>query len=510
MQQKTTEKIVKDLSPEVDETKLRSILQIQKFELKKILPLCIMAIMITYIYNTLRATKDAMVIPLIGAEVVSSLKLWAVLPFAVIFLLIYSKLTNSFSKQKVFYIISSFFVIFFLSFAFIIYPIHEHLHPDLSAQIEQMPHFKWPLLMISNWTFSLFYVMAELCGNVTIFILFWQLVNEINTVKEAKRFYALFILISHIGHVLAGITSKTISANPKYPDNLIASWDYNIKILMIFVACALFILISCYSWIQSQVITDPRLYKPRKKAQKEEKVKLTLMQSIKFIMSSKYIGLIAAMILCYGVSINIVEGVWKSQVKLQYPTSSEYSGFMGTFQIFAGSFNIIIALIGAKMIRSTSWLVCALITPITILFTGLLFFALITFRENLQHLVIFFSVSVVFAAVFIGAVQNIISKAVKYSIFDMTKEMAYIPLSEELKTKGKAAADLIGHKLGKSGGAFIQWALLSLIPDSNLMSLTNYFFVIFTLMMLLWIWSVVSLNKEFLEKVQQYEQEQEN
>ena len=61
-------------------------------------------------------------------------------------------------------------------------------------------------------------------------------------------------------------------------------------------------------------------------------------------------------------------------------------------------------------------------------------------------------------AVFVGAAQNIMSKAAKYSLFDPCKEMAYIPLDQEQKSKGKAAIEVIGGPLGKSGGSLIQQA----------------------------------------------------
>lgn len=41
-------------------------------------------------------------------------------------------------------------------------------------------------------------------------------------------------------------------------------------------------------------------------------------------------------------------------------------------------------------------------------------------------------------------------------------KMAYIPLDEDSKVKGKAAIEVLGSRIGKSGGSFVQQGLVLL------------------------------------------------
>lgn len=139
-------------------------------------------------------------------------------------------------------------------------------------------------------------------------------------------------------------------------------------------------------------------------------------------------------------------------------------------------------------------------TPIIIIATGIPFFAFVIFKEESSRLLGLSGPTILFVAVIFGAVQNVLSKATKYAFFDPTKEMAYIPLDEELKAKGKAAADVIGGRLGKSGGAIIQWAMLSFIAGSTLTSLAPTLSIIFIVIMVIWFYAVIALYKEYKSK----------
>ena len=71
------------------------------FELKKFLPMFVLFFFINFNYTILRDTKDTLIVtaPGSGAEAIPFLKVWGVLPFAIIFMLVYSKLSNILSKQ---------------------------------------------------------------------------------------------------------------------------------------------------------------------------------------------------------------------------------------------------------------------------------------------------------------------------------------------------------------------------------------------------------------------------
>ncbi len=471
-------------------------------ELKKILPMLLMFFCISFNYTILRDTKDALVVtaPGSGAEAIPFIKVWCVVPAAVVFMIVYAKLSNMLSKQALFYATTIPFLLFFALFALVFYPAKDALHPtDLADRLQAvLPQGLGGLVAIfRNWIYAVFYVLAELWGSVMLSLLFWGFANDITRVSEAKRFYALFGIGANLALMVSGPAIVYVSDIKRKLPVGIDAWGVSINYLMTMVVVAGLVIMATYWWINKNVLTDPRFYNPGEvKKAKKEKPKMSVMESFKYLARSKYIACLAILVIAYGVSINLVEVTWKSQLKLQYPDANDYSTFMGKFSFTTGIVTVFMMLfVGGNVIRRFGWGVGAMITPVVLLITGIAFFAFVLFRDNLAGTIAALGTTPLFLAVIVGMIQNIMSKSAKYSLFDPTKEMAYIPLDQEAKVKGKAAIDVVGARLGKSGGSLVQQGLLLMF--GTIAAITPYVAVVLFAIIGAWLIAARSLSKQF-------------
>jgi AAA family ATP:ADP antiporter len=361
-----------------------------------------------------------------------------------------------------------------------------------------LEHFKWFFKLYGKWTYVCFYVVAELWGSAMIFLLYWQFANKITKTEEAKRLYPMYCFVGHIGSTLGGGMMEYLAVK-EVGTILIFGTAYNglISITMFVASLATVIALGFFTYINYVIINNKTVRMSQAKRPEVLKTKLTLAESFKIIFSSKYLGLIVILVFCYGISINLIEGVWKDKARLVYSDTQEYTYFMGNLMKWTGVSTLAFTVLGGFILRNLGWLMGAMLTPLMMLITGLGFFIFIVFGELFDSYTMNFGVTTVFIAVILGAVQNILTKGAKYSLFDATKEMAYIPANEHIKSKGKAAVDVVGARLAKSGGALIQSLLFIIFPFATYDSLAPYFMALFVILIIIWIVDAVKLNKSY-------------
>ncbi len=484
---------------------LRSALfPIHNAEIKKFLPIAFIMLCILFNYTVLRNTKDALIGTAAGAgvEAIPYLKSIFVMGSAIVFVALYAKLSNKFSAEKLFYIFSAFFLTFFGAFAFVIYPNIDVLHPNLdtvTALQDQFPRFRFLFSVWAVWTYSTFYVLAELWGSVMISLMFWQFCNEIVRSNEAKRFYPLFVLIGNIALIFSGTAVKEMSAIRDSLPADVDAWGVSLNYLMSLIVIVGLACVFVFRWMHKSVLTDPKYYDAAEpKKAKKSKPKMGFGASLKYIFSNPYIGLVALLVLSYGMSINLVEYVWKKQIQLNFAGDPNgFNAFMGSFSLYTGIGTIAIIFLTKGIVNRFGWFTGAIITPIVLAVTGALFFGLIFFNDIINPAMFGLATSATFMAMYVGMVQNILTKGSKYALFDPTKEMSYIPLDQELKTKGKAVVDVIGGRLGKAAGGWTILGLNAVTAASSAMDIAPYLGYFIGAIVIAWIFGVIALAARY-------------
>ncbi|CDR34759.1 Npt1/Npt2 family nucleotide transporter [Criblamydia sequanensis] len=477
---------------------------IHNYELRKLIPLLAIFFLITFDYNVLRTMKDAVVVTAksSGAEVIPFIKVWVMFPASILITFLFTRLSNKMKLEYVFYIMMSLFLAYYFIFTFIIYPAKDSLHPNQTADQLQaiLPlGLKGFIAMYRNWTCTTFYVMSELWSNIILSMLFWGFANQVTRLGEAARFYGLFGVGANFSGVVAGYASVIICSqeyNPNLPFGKDA-WEQSMMILVGLVILSGILAMLLFRWFNKQVLTDPLFAEPGMLGQ-DVKVrgKISMRASIRYLWNSSYLVYIALIVIAYNIVINFVEVLWKHEVHALFPDPKDYNLYMNHVSTIIGAIATFTALfISGNSIRKLGWSFTALLTPVILFISSIGFFGSFFLKEFSPATLIGMGFSPLALVVFFGSMQNILSRGAKYTVFDATREMAFVPLSAESKIKGKAVVDGLCSRLGKSGGSVIYQTLLILF--STITASAPIVSVFLFIVIAIWGGATYLLGKEF-------------
>lgn len=441
-------------------------------ELKKLLPMLAIFFFISFNYNVLRTLKDSLLVTAksSGAEVIPFVKVWAMFPGAIAVTWLYTWMSHHFSQEKVFYSIICGFLALFFVFTFVLYPLGDFIHPhQLADYLETVLPLgmKGLVAMIRYWSFSLFYVASELWGSLVLMVLFWGFANQVTKLGEAKRFYGLFGVGANVSGVFAGQASVYCCQYPEWSplawvgvgvgDPWFQSFGW---IMLLILASGALALATFYALQRGKIGEESPYTSPQEALKNSNPPKPSFKQSISILFSSPYLLCLALIVLGYNLVINLTEVIWKHQVRELYPDPQAYTLYMNQIvSIIGGVATLSSLFFSGNAVRKWGWTGAALVTPLILLVTSVGFFGAFFLKSPYVGGVLSGAVSLSLV-VFLGSMQNVLSRGAKYSLFDATKEMAFVPLGKESKVIGKAVIDGICSRLGKSGGSLIYQVLL--------------------------------------------------
>jgi len=460
-------------------------------------------------YGVLRNLKDTIILTAkhSGAEVIPFIKVWGMLPAVFLATWCYTRLRRYCKKEHVFYVVVTAFVAYFLLFAFYLYPNSQQLHLDrvgdwMSSVLP--PGFKGLIALVRNWTFTSFYVISELWAVVVMAILYWGFANDFTQVNEAKRTYGILNIGSNIAPIMGGSLAITFSDNISLPflSAITDHWTHTIAQLIILIAFLGIASMALYFWINRKIL-DPQeisraasMQTEKQEVESAKRPRLSLRESIRYILRSGYLVPLAVIVLGFNISINFTDVLWKEQLKQFFTDPNEMLAHMNKITVWIGILATIGGVFFSLMVTRLGWTFTAIITPVLMTTLAVGFFTFMFCGNSLMAFSsALFGLTPFAMTVYCGSIQNCLSKAGKYSVFDASKELAFLPLDSESKLKGKAAIDGLGSGIGKSGSSLTYQGFIIALGSVALSSF--YIAVILFCVLLAWIFCVLSLGKQF-------------
>jgi AAA family ATP:ADP antiporter len=478
---------------------------VHRSELKKVLSMLLLLFLLCVSYGVLRNLKDTIILTAknSGAEVIPFIKVWGMLPSVFIATWGYTRLRRYFSKENVFYIIISSFLVYFLLFAFYLYPHSQELHMDrlgdwLSSVLPK--GFQGFIALVRNWTFTTFYVISELWAVLVLTVLYWGFANDSTEVSEAKRTYGILNIGSNIAPIMGGTLALTFSSSISLPflSFITDHWNHTICQLIVLISILGVGAMGVYYWINRRVIPQKKenTTTPDSDLPPSKKTRLSLRESIKYILRSPYLVPLAIIVLGYNISINFTDVLWKEQLKRFFTDPNEMLEHMNKITVGIGILATVGGVFFSLMVTRLGWTFTAILTPLIMTTMGIGFFTFMFCGDALMAVSsTLFGVTPFAMTVYCGSLQNCLSKASKYSVFDATKELAFLPLDDESKLKGKAAIDGLGSGIGKSGSSLTYQGFIILLGSVALS--TPYIAGILFVVLIAWIFGVVRLGRQF-------------
>lgn len=480
---------------------------VHRSEVKKVLSMLLLLFLLCVSYGVLRNLKDTIILTAkhSGAEVIPFIKVWGMLPGVFMATWFYTRLRRYFKKENVFYIIISSFLAYFLFFAFYLYPHSEQLHLEslgnwLSSVLPQ--GFQGFIALVRNWTFTSFYVISELWAVIVLSVLYWGFANDFTQVNEAKRTYGILNIGSNVAPIMGGTLALAFSNTFTLPflSFITDEWNHTICQLIVLITILGIASMATFFWISRsitpQLEVEQATADTANGAEVAKKPRLSLRESIRYILRSPYLVPLAIIVLGYNISINFTDVLWKEQLKRFFTDPNEMLEHMNKITVGIGILATLGGVFFSIMVTRLGWTFTAIITPLVMTVMAVGFFTFMFCGDALLALsTTLFGLTPFAMTVYCGSIQNCLSKASKYSVFDASKELAFLPLTPESKLKGKAAIDGLGSGLGKSGSSLTYQGFIILLGSVALS--TPYIAVILFVVLLAWTFCVFSLGKQF-------------
>jgi ATP:ADP antiporter, AAA family len=386
---------------------------IRQEELKKFFLLAIGFFFLMGSWWPLKTLKDSIFINMVGPFHLPMAKIASVILFFPLVLL-YSKLVDHFSKEKLIYFFITVYGIIGLVLVYFI------AHPTIGLANTQTGAHR-----MLGWVFYLFcesYISLMLS-------LYWSFINDITTPESAKNGYGLIIFGTQLGALIFTILGNYLSYDAqRYA--VTAPRIALISILLFFVFGATIFVLS--RTVKRESLVGYQTEELHTKTTAE--LSVSFLDGLKLLLTHPYVMGIFSLIFLQEFISTVMGFQLSLLAKATYPDPGLLNKFLFDFALCVQIIACLFAFVGTSFFHRKLGIRTSLIA-----YPALLGLFIISYLINPTLQTIFYVM--------------LIAKALGYALNQPAKEMLYIPTSKSIKYKSKAWIDMFGMRLAKASGS---------------------------------------------------------
>lgn len=255
---------------------------------------------------------------------------------------------------------------------------------------------------------ALIYVWKDVHVVLLLEIL-WSFANVTFDVRTARRAYGVFCACGSIGGIAGAELTGAIAQSAGTDVALLAPLPVLVGI----------------AWFGGMIASDAAV-KVKKR---------TSEGALRALLSSRYLLLMLALVLLAQISITLVDYSYNEIVERSFTDADERTRMIGHVYAAIDVTALVLQIATAPILRGLG-------VPMTLLAIPLLLGGAVTAAALVPRFLTL-------------ALTKVIAKSMDYSLFRAAKEILYIPLSYEEKTRGKAMIDMLTYRVAKVGASLL-------------------------------------------------------
>lgn len=302
----------------------------------------------------------------------------------------------------------------------------------------------WVLFNLKVPYLPAFFFLWQASFTITMTTAFWTLANDIFNTTEAKRLFGIMIS----GGSLGGVVGSLITRN-------VVNWVRTEDILLI----AAGMVFLCFIVVRVLLKSMPAQDKPAlsvKTAKVEEKHAPETTENlkdsaVKLFLSSKYLLLLAGVVIISKMASTIVDNQFSGVVENSISGKDAMTAFFGQFGVWVNSITFVMQFFATSLFLRY----LGVGFSIWILPVGLSFLSIVTILNPV---------------LLTGVIFRIFDLSANYSVQQASKEVFYLPVSSTLRRRVKPLIDMLCYRASKSFAGILMWAaaLLFSLPVEKL------------------------------------------